>query len=66
VVIKFADNILKNFATAISIILSAAVSWLFMDFDLTALFILGVGIVNYSVYLYNLPESTRSTGLLGK
>jgi hypothetical protein len=30
VVIKFADNILKNFATSISIILSAVISWMFM------------------------------------
>lgn len=55
VVIKFADNILKNFATAISIILSAFVSWLFMGFQLSWLFVLGVALVNYAVYLYGQP-----------
>lgn len=57
VVIKFADNILKNFATAISIILSASVSWLFMGFELSWLFVLGVALVNYAVYLYGRPDA---------
>jgi len=61
VVIKFADNILKNFATAISIILSAVVSWLFMGFELSALFLAGVALVNYAVYLYGRPATASVT-----
>ena len=52
VVIKFADNILKNFSTAISIIVSSVISWMFMGFNLTFLFAIGVALVNYAVYLY--------------
>ena len=39
VVIKYADNILKNFSTAISIIVSSVYSWLFMGFQLSYLFV---------------------------
>lgn len=56
-VIKYADNILKNFATAISIILSALISWMFMDFHLTIMFLCGVILVNYAAYLYGRPEA---------
>ena len=52
VVIKYADNILKNFSTAVSIVVSALVSWLFMGFELSGLFLGGVFLVNYAVYLY--------------
>merc|ERR1740130_2047927 len=52
VVIKYADNILKNFSTAISIIVSSVYSWLFMGFQLSYLFVVGVGLVNYAVWLY--------------
>lgn len=61
VVIKYADNILKNFATAVSIILSALISWMFMGFELSAIFIVGVLMVNYAVYMYNRPDVTPST-----
>jgi len=53
VVIKFADNILKNFATSISIILSVIFSCLFLGQHLSSLFLLGVFCVNYAVYLYS-------------
>jgi solute carrier family 35 (UDP-sugar transporter), member A1/2/3 len=56
VVIKFADNILKNFATAISIIFSAVISALFMGFQLNGMFLVGVVLVNYAVYLYGMPD----------
>ena len=62
VVIKYADNILKNFATAISIILSMAFSWFFMDFHLTGLFLLGVFMVNYAVYMYGKKDTSASQG----
>mmetsp|Transcript_4229 Transcript_4229/g.8779 ORF Transcript_4229/g.8779 Transcript_4229/m.8779 type:complete len:302 (-) Transcript_4229:843-1748(-) len=69
VVIKYADNILKNFSTAISIIVSSIYSWLFMGFQLSYLFAIGVGLVNYAVWLYGraptgndlLPNKTSPT-----
>ncbi|KAI8065629.1 nucleotide-sugar transporter-domain-containing protein [Gongronella butleri] len=53
-VVKYADNILKGFATSISIILSSIVSvWLF-NFSLSATFILGTAFVIYATYIYGL------------
>ncbi|KAJ1821969.1 UDP-galactose transporter Gms1 [Coemansia sp. RSA 2675] len=52
VVVKYADNILKGFATSISIVLSCLVSvWLF-DFHITKPFVLGTGLVVYATYMY--------------
>ncbi|KAI7863719.1 nucleotide-sugar transporter-domain-containing protein [Spinellus fusiger] len=54
VVVKYADNILKGFATSISIILSSIVSvWMF-NFSLSFSFVLGAGFVVYATYLYGL------------
>lgn len=53
-VVKYADNILKGFATSISIILSSIVSvWLF-NFTFSGSFILGAALVIYATYLYGL------------
>ncbi|KAG1220626.1 hypothetical protein G6F68_021147 [Rhizopus microsporus] len=53
-VVKYADNILKGFATSISIILSSIVSaWLF-SFAFSGTFILGAAMVIYATYLYGL------------
>ena len=52
IVIKHADNILKNFATSLSIIFSVVISAIFMGLQLSWLFALGVGLVNYAVFLY--------------
>ncbi|KAJ2811762.1 UDP-galactose transporter Gms1 [Coemansia furcata] len=58
VVVKYADNILKGFATSISIVLSCLVSvWLF-DFRVTKPFVLGTGLVIYATYLYGKQSST--------
>ena len=51
VVIKYADNILKGFATSISIVISSLISsWLF-DFSITALFFAGAAPVLVSIVL---------------
>ncbi|GAA5809428.1 hypothetical protein MFLAVUS_002836 [Mucor flavus] len=53
-VVKYADNILKGFATSISIILSSIVSvWLF-NFSISLSFLLGATFVIYATYLYGL------------
>ncbi|CDS09149.1 hypothetical protein LRAMOSA10509 [Lichtheimia ramosa] len=53
-VVKYADSILKGFATSISIILSSLMSvWLF-GFSITFTFVLGAALVIYATYLYGL------------
>ncbi|PVV04262.1 hypothetical protein BB560_001240 [Smittium megazygosporum] len=56
VVVKYADNILKGFATSLSIILSCLLSvWIF-DFELSLMFAIGASVVIYSTYLYGQPS----------
>ena len=53
VVVKYADNILKGYATSISIIISSVLSiWLF-DFELSWLFGVGASMVIAAVYMYS-------------
>lgn len=52
VVIKYADNILKNFSTSISIILTTIISANFMGLKANGLFLGGVALVCYSTFLY--------------
>jgi len=54
VVIKKADNIMKNFATSFSIILTSTVSVLMGDSSLNLLFCIGASMVIYAVFLYGL------------
>jgi len=56
VVVRYADNILKGFASSISIILSSLCSVYFFDFKLSWLFVLGTALVLISCYLYQQPE----------
>ncbi|XP_008305307.1 solute carrier family 35 member A3a [Cynoglossus semilaevis] len=52
-VIKYADNILKGFATSLSIILSTIISYLWLqDFDPTGVFFLGAVLVISATFLY--------------
>jgi UDP-sugar transporter A1/2/3 len=51
-VIKYADNLLKGFATSVSIILSTAFSAVFFNTLVPSLFFLGVSLVTVSVVLY--------------
>lgn len=66
VVVRYADNILKGFATSISIIISALSSVYLFGFTLTLLFGLGTLLVVASIYLYGLPQknSDNSSSLL--
>eukprot|EP00123_Amoebidium_parasiticum_P015307 comp22887_c0_seq1/m.36177 comp22887_c0_seq1/g.36177 ORF comp22887_c0_seq1/g.36177 comp22887_c0_seq1/m.36177 type:complete len:340 (-) comp22887_c0_seq1:692-1711(-) len=56
VVVKYADNILKAFATSVAIVLSTILSVLFMGFQVSLLFIFGAGLVMGAVYLYGKPD----------
>ena len=56
VVVRYADNILKGFATSISIIVSALSSVYLFEFTLTTMFGIGTILVVTSIYLYALPN----------
>ncbi|KAA8590028.1 hypothetical protein FQN60_013393 [Etheostoma spectabile] len=52
-VIKYADNILKGFATSLSIILSTLISYFWLqDFDPTSVFFMGAVLVIAATFLY--------------
>ena len=51
-VIRYADNILKGYATSLSIIVSAIASVYLFDFSLTTLFVAGTVLTLSAVFLY--------------
>jgi len=51
-VVKYADNILKGFATSLSIIISCVVSYFLFHFVVTGRFLLGATLVLYAVFVY--------------
>lgn len=51
-VMKFAGNILRNFAQACAIILGGLGSWALFDFQITLYFVGGVGLVILSIFIY--------------
>lgn len=66
VVVKYADNILKGFATSISIILSCVVSIYVFDFVITFQFFVGALLVIASVFLYNKQSFNDPAAALSK
>lgn len=65
VVIKYTDNILKNFGTAISIVTSTLVSSAVMGFSVTPSFVLGTTLVLFAVALYQRNPPTKETTFKG-
>ncbi|XP_060736993.1 UDP-galactose translocator isoform X2 [Tachysurus vachellii] len=57
VVVKYADNILKGFATSFSIVVSTVMSVYLFGFHMDVLFTLGAGLVIGAVYMYSLPKA---------
>lgn len=51
-VVKYADNILKGFATSLSIIISCVASMYIFDFQMTYQFALGASLVIGAIFLY--------------
>lgn len=61
VVIKYSDNILKGFATSISIILSFLSSVVLFDFHVTPSFLIGASTVLAATAMYNQPTPKEPT-----
>ncbi|KIW01495.1 uncharacterized protein PV09_06975 [Verruconis gallopava] len=55
-VVNYADNIAKNFATSISIIISFFASVYLFDFPITITFLVGMAAVLYATFLYSSPD----------
>ncbi|KAI0311807.1 nucleotide-sugar transporter-domain-containing protein [Amylostereum chailletii] len=55
IVIKYSDNILKGFATSLSIVLSFLASVALFDFRITPSFLVGASTVLAATWLYNQP-----------
>jgi UDP-sugar transporter A1/2/3 len=62
VVVKYADNVLKGFATSLSILLSAVVSMImFNDIDINAAFSAGALVVLLSVFFFGYTPAPITT-----
>lgn len=60
VVVKYADNILKGFATSFSIIVSCVVSVYLFDFQLSGQFLFGAALVISAIFLYGRPQNRET------
>ncbi|THH17522.1 hypothetical protein EW146_g3304 [Bondarzewia mesenterica] len=58
-VIKYADNIMKGFATSLSIVLSFLTSAALFHFEITVSFIVGATVVLAATWLYSQPDGKR-------
>lgn len=56
VVVRYADNILKGFATSLSIILSCIAAVFLFDYQITVMFTAGAALVMVAIYLYGRPQ----------
>ena len=65
-VIKYSDNILKGFATSLSIVISFLASVALFDFKITITFILGSAIVLIATWLYNQHSSSLVNIVISK
>lgn len=59
VVVKYADNVLKVFATSFSIVVSCILSAIFFDFHASFYFVVGATLVMFATVLYSQPERRR-------
>ncbi|KAI9890350.1 MAG: hypothetical protein M1814_004260 [Vezdaea aestivalis] len=57
--VNYADNIAKNFATSISIVISFLASVWFFDQSVTASFVIGTSVVIFATYLYSGKDRLR-------
>lgn len=61
VVVKYADNILKGFATSLSIILSCIASVFLFDYIISFKFAVGAVLVIIAIYLYGRPSPAKQS-----
>ena len=65
VVIKYSDNILKGFATSLSIIISFLASVALFDFKITPAFVFGSSTVLVATFMYNRPTAKSLASTAG-
>ena len=63
VVVKYGDNVLKNFTTSLSVILGTIISVVLFDFKLTLQFGWGAALVLVAAYIYGHAMTHRSASL---
>lgn len=62
-VVKYADNILKGFATSLAIIISCIASIYIFDFVLTFQFTCGAALVIFSIFMYGYTPKKQTVGV---
>lgn len=62
-VVKYADNILKGFATSLAIIIACVFSMYFFDFTISIQFVVGTIFVMLSVFLYSHTKEKTPSNL---
>lgn len=62
-VIKYADNILKGFATSLAIVIACIFSMYFFDFTISIQFVVGTIFVMFSVFLYSYVKEKKPPNL---
>jgi len=66
VVVKYADNILKGFATSLSTVVSTVVSMYLFYFQVTPLFAFGAALVLGSAFMYNHADTHQKMVVVAK
>lgn len=62
-VVKYADNILKGFATSLAIVVACTFSMYFFDFTISIQFVVGTILVMCSIFLYSYTKQKKSPNL---
>ncbi|XP_025418805.1 UDP-N-acetylglucosamine transporter-like isoform X2 [Sipha flava] len=62
-VVKYADNILKGFATSLAIVVACVFSMYFFDFTISIQFVVGTFLVMLSIFLYSYTKGNKSPNL---
>lgn len=59
VVVKYADNVLKTFASSFGIVISGIISAIFFDFHPNFAFLIGTSLVLISTAIYSQPDKRQ-------